>query len=106
MPDILPHPEQLIAGIRQIVHEHKDDCPEAAVTGKYVLRWTKKDAADTEDYRMKKLIPKPKRKIAKNLKNPFHKNYAKAMAHKRSLEDQPAGRDGPDIRPDIYYFML
>ena len=61
---------------------HTDPDPHHCCLGKYVLRWTKKDSTDLE-YKMKKIIPKPKRKIVKNLKNPFHKNYAKAMAHKR-----------------------
>ena len=33
VPDILPHPEKLIAGVREIIKQHKDDCPEAAITG-------------------------------------------------------------------------
>ena len=27
--------------------EHKGDCPEAAVTGKYILRWTENDDVDS-----------------------------------------------------------
>ena len=30
-----------------MVLEHKDDCPEAAITGKYILRWTENDDVDS-----------------------------------------------------------
>ena len=43
--------------------------------GNYILRWTQKDDVET-DFKMKRLIPKPKRKL-KSLKNPFQKNYQK-----------------------------
>ncbi len=33
--------------IRNLVLEHKDDCPEAAITGKYILRWTENDDVDS-----------------------------------------------------------
>jgi hypothetical protein len=29
------------------VLEHKDDCPDAAITGKYILRWTENDDVDS-----------------------------------------------------------
>ena len=77
VPDIIPDPARLIAAVKKLVLDHKDDCPEKAITGKYVLRWTKKDNVET-DFKMKRLIPKPKRKL-KNLKNPFQKNYQKVI---------------------------
>ena len=33
--------------VRKLVMEHKGDCPEAAVTGKYILRWTENDDVDS-----------------------------------------------------------
>eukprot|EP00088_Acartia_fossae_P065207 TRINITY_DN8037_c0_g1_i4.p1 TRINITY_DN8037_c0_g1~~TRINITY_DN8037_c0_g1_i4.p1 ORF type:complete len:643 (+),score=120.25 TRINITY_DN8037_c0_g1_i4:74-2002(+) len=87
VPDIIPEPAKLIAKVRDLVMAHKDDCPEKAVTGKYVLRWTKKDNVEI-NFKMKRLIPKPKRKL-KHLKNPFQKNYQKAMAHQRGLAEKP-----------------
>jgi len=95
VPDIIPNPAKLISNARNLIREHINDCPESAVTGKYILRWTKNDNVDV-DFRIKKLIPKPKRKLNKSLKNPFHKNYAKAMAHKRSLE--PKTQEAPKKR--------
>jgi hypothetical protein len=39
-----------------LVLEHKDDCPDAAVTGKYILRWTENDDLDAGlTKRMRKL---------------------------------------------------
>lgn len=95
VPDIIPNPAELIANTRDLINNHANDCPEAAVTGKYILRWTKKDDVDP-DFKMKKLIPKPKRKINKSLKNPFHKNYVMTMAHKKSLE--PKSMESPKKR--------
>jgi len=86
VPDIIPDPAKLIAAVKNLVMDHKDDCPEKAITGKYILRWTKKDNVET-DFKMKRLIPKPKRKL-KSLKNPFQKNYQKAMAYQRSLTEK------------------
>ncbi|XP_023336351.1 jmjC domain-containing histone demethylation protein 1 [Eurytemora carolleeae] len=88
VPDIIPEPGRLVKCVRDIIKEHEDDCPEAAVTGTYILRWTKKDDVDT-DIRKSKLIPKPKRKV-KSCKNPFAKNHVKALKHMRSREDKPA----------------
>ncbi len=33
--------------IRNLVIEHKDDCPDASITGKYILRWTENDDVDS-----------------------------------------------------------
>ena len=29
--------------IRDLVMAHKDDCPDQAITGKYILRWSEND---------------------------------------------------------------
>ena len=39
VPLLLPDPIGIVKGIRNTVLEHKDDCPDQAVSGKYVLRW-------------------------------------------------------------------
>jgi hypothetical protein len=43
----LPHLLFRFQDIRNLVLEHKDDCPEAAITGKYILRWTENDDVDS-----------------------------------------------------------
>jgi len=85
VPDIIPDPAKLVTSVRQLIIDHEDDCPESAVTGKYILKWTRKDNVDI-DFKTKRLIPKPKRKL-RNLKNPFTKNYKNAMAHMRSVDE-------------------
>ena len=30
-------------GVRDLVVAHNDDCPDQAITGKYVLRWSEND---------------------------------------------------------------
>ena len=37
MPDIIPEPGRLVKCVRDIIKEHEDDCPEAAVTGNPLL---------------------------------------------------------------------
>jgi len=95
VPDIIPDPAQLIENLRALLEKHKNDKEKDAVTGKYILRWNKKDNVDV-DFKQKKLIPKPKRRIDKDLKNPFQKNYTKAMAYKRGTADKPT--DAPKKR--------
>lgn len=46
VPLMLPDPIAVIKDIRQLVIDHKDDNPEMAVSGKYVLRWTESDDVD------------------------------------------------------------
>ncbi len=50
-------PISVIKDIRELVLTHKDDCPEKAVTGKYVLRWTENDDVDNLK-RSRKSLPK------------------------------------------------
>ncbi len=40
VPIMLPDPISVIKNIRELVIEHRDDNPEKAITGKYILRWT------------------------------------------------------------------
>ena len=44
----------IVQDIRRLVLEHKGDCPEAAVTGKYILRWTENDDVDSGIKRIRK----------------------------------------------------
>ena len=46
---------QSLQDIRNLVIEHKDDCPDAAVTGKYILRWSENDDVDSVFKRARKL---------------------------------------------------
>ena len=39
VPVLVPDPASLIHDLREMMREHKDDCPKKAVTGKYVLRY-------------------------------------------------------------------
>ena len=57
VPLMLPDPIAVIKDVRQLVLEHKDDCPQKAITGKYVLRWTENDDVDNMK-RHRKSIPK------------------------------------------------
>ena len=57
VPLMLPDPIAVIKDIRQLVLDHKDDSPEMAVTGKYVLRWTESDDVD-HPKRSRKSFPK------------------------------------------------
>ncbi len=45
VPVMLPDPIAVVKDIRNIVLAHKDDCPENAVTGKYIVRWSENDEA-------------------------------------------------------------
>ena len=62
---------------------HKSDCPEEAVTGKYVLRWTEDDDVD-EDGKSKKIIPKPSDYSSTSAENPFQQKYLKTMSSKEA----------------------
>ena len=57
VPLMLPDPIAVIKDIRQLVLDHKDDNPEFAISGKYVLRWTENDDVD-HIKRSRKSIPK------------------------------------------------
>lgn len=46
IPLMLPDPISVVKDIRALVTEHANDCPEKAVTGKYILRWTESDDVD------------------------------------------------------------
>ena len=43
VPVMIPDPVALIKDIRLLVVTHKDDCPNRACNGKYVLRWNETD---------------------------------------------------------------
>ena len=53
VPVLIPDPLSLVASVKEIVYGHLEDCPEKAVTGKYILRWTEDDDVD-EDGKSKK----------------------------------------------------
>jgi F-box/leucine-rich repeat protein 10/11 len=57
VPLMLPDPITVIKDVRQLVVDHKDDSPDMAVTGKYVLRWTDNDDVDLVK-KSRKSIPK------------------------------------------------
>ena len=38
VPVLIPDPAALIHSLREMMREHKEDCPKKAVTGKYILR--------------------------------------------------------------------
>uniref|UniRef100_A0A0K2UWL7 Uncharacterized protein n=1 Tax=Lepeophtheirus salmonis TaxID=72036 RepID=A0A0K2UWL7_LEPSM len=46
VPLMLPDPIGVIKDVRALVLEHKEDCPEKAITSKYILRWTENDDVD------------------------------------------------------------
>ena len=58
VPVMLPDPISVIKDIRTLVLSHKDDCPEKAINGKYVLRWTESDDVDGNSKRPRKSLPK------------------------------------------------
>ena len=43
VPLMIPDPIGVVKDIRAIVLQHKDDCPDQAITAKYVLRWSEND---------------------------------------------------------------
>lgn len=47
VPILLPDPIALVQDIRKLVLSHKDDCPDVAVNGKYILRWNENDDVDS-----------------------------------------------------------
>ena len=81
VPVMIPNPVSLLGCVKKIIESHKDDCPEKAVTGKYVLRWTEDDDVE-EDYKSKKIIPNPADFTARLPDNPM------------SAKAGSAGRDG------------
>ena len=97
VPVIIPDPVSLVQSVKEIVIEHDDDCPEKAVTGRYVLRWTEDDDVD-EDGKSKKIIPKPSDYSSKEAENPFQRKYLKAMSAKKLLEGQKRGLEAPKRR--------
>jgi len=78
VPLLIPNPAQVMRDIKALMADHVDDCPEKAVTGKYVLRWTKDDNVET-DAKCKKIIPNPKEFSEKLPENPFRKKYLRSM---------------------------
>ena len=49
VPDIIPDPAKLIAAVKNLVMEHKDDCPEQAITGSIFLQYFRvKDLDDKQ----------------------------------------------------------
>ena len=54
VPVMLPDPIAVVKDVRSIGLAHKDDCPDQAVTGKYIVRWSEND----DLRRAKKFLPK------------------------------------------------
>ena len=46
VPLMIPDPIAVVKDIRTIVLQHKDDCPDQAITSKYLLRWSENDDED------------------------------------------------------------
>ena len=46
VPLMIPDPIALVKDIRTIVLQHRDDCPDQAVTTKYILRWSENQDDD------------------------------------------------------------
>ena len=63
----------LLSSVKNLLDTHKDDCPEKAVSGQYVLKWTEDDDVE-EDYKSKKIIPKPTDYTARLPDNPMNQN--------------------------------
>jgi len=97
VPVIIPDPLSLIASVKDLVFAHMKDCPEKAVTGKYILRWTEDDDVD-EDGKSKKIIPRPSDYSHKLAENPFQRKYLKAMSAKKKQEGQRRGMEAPKRR--------
>ena len=75
VPVLIPDPVSLISAVRDLVTAHMDDCPEKAITGRYILRWTEDDDVD-EDGKSKKIIPRPGDFThTRQPDNPFQKKY-------------------------------
>ena len=70
VPVLIQDPVSLLSAVKDVLESHKDDCPEKAVTGKYILRWTEDDDVD-EDYKSKKIIPNPEDFSGKYPDNPM-----------------------------------
>ena len=45
---------QVIKDIRTLVMDHRNDCPDQAITGKYILRWTENDNVDNPNKKPRK----------------------------------------------------
>lgn len=43
VPIMLPDPIAVVKNVKEVVSLHKDDCPEQAITGNYILKWTEND---------------------------------------------------------------
>jgi len=80
VPVLIPDPVSLISAVRELVTAHMEDCPEKAVTGRYILRWTEDDDVD-EDGKSKKIIPRPGDFThTRQPDNPFQKKYQASQA--------------------------
>jgi len=94
VPLLIPDPVSLLTCVKNIVETHKDDCPEKAVTGQYVLRWTEEDDVE-EDYKSKKIIPNPADYAGKLPENPMSQ---KAAAAAREGSSTQGGMEAPRRR--------
>ena len=79
VPVLIPDPLALLLSVKKLLETHKDDCPDKAVTGQYILRWTEDDDVE-EDCKSKKLIPNPADYQDRLPDNPFQQKFLKASA--------------------------
>jgi len=96
VPVLIPDPAALVRSVRDLVLAHKQDCPKAAVTGKYVLRWTEDDDVD-EDSKSRKVIPRPSDYSATNVENPQHQKFLRQGGAKAG-EGARRGQEAPRKR--------
>lgn len=96
VPVLIPDPAALVRSVRDLVLAHKQDCAKAAVTGKYVLRWTEDDDVD-EDSKSRKVIPRPSDYSSTNVENPQHQKFLKLGAGK-AAEGAKRGQEAPRKR--------
>ncbi len=83
VPVMLPDPIAIVKGIRSLVIAHKDDCPDQAVSGKYVLRWSENDDIKPRVRKFNTLV------TAKSRPPPdFARNSASAVAEARRKAEQ------------------
>ena len=94
VPVLIPDPVSLLNCVKDILEQHKDDCPEKAVTGQYVLRWTEEDDVE-EDSKSKKIIPNPADYSGKLPDNPMAQRAAAAASREGSVQ---GGMEAPRRR--------
>jgi F-box/leucine-rich repeat protein 10/11 len=89
VPMMLPDPISVVKDIRAIVLKHKDDCPDQAVTGKYVLRWSENDDIKPRVRKFNTLItPGSKSSSGARPSSEMSRHNAAASAARRKAADR------------------